>query len=238
MENFSLIKLFGIILVVFLLCNESNAQSYQFRLFGFNPCNGKIELQPFYDLKKGDLIISPRDTSGVCYIEEAGVYELIHILSFYSSVKDNPIKIVIDSTKKLYSDTLRLDAIMKCCGAPTIDPWSGFCNCGIPCEGYKVDYYMNGNKRIEGHFKKGNAIGKLFYYKSDGSIKCIEKHNRKGRLLNTRLFYYKTDSTIKYVQKYNRKGRLAYTKFYHYKKNGSIRYERKYNEKGKLLNLK
>lgn len=185
MENLSSLKILWIMLASFLLCNEAYSQVHQFRLFGFNPCNDKTEKIQFYELKKDNLKISPDDTLGICFLKEPGTYELVWVMANYTIEKDNPIKIVVDFSKRQHADTIRLETIMPCHEVSTGRPWSGFCNCGEPCEGYQVDYYKNGSKRIEGNFKQGKPIGKLIYYKKDGSINYVEKYNKKGKLKRT-----------------------------------------------------
>lgn len=43
---------------------------------------------------------------------------------------------------------------------------------------YQQDYYSNG--RIEGNFKKDNAIGEFRFYNRDGTLQLIEFHNKRG----------------------------------------------------------
>lgn len=50
-------------------------------------------------------------------------------------------------------------------------------NCDKLCEGKIVDYYNNGEMRLEGVFKNGSPIGKLIFYKKDGSVCRVEKYN-------------------------------------------------------------
>lgn len=185
MEDLSSLKRFWVILAVLLFCNEAYTQNHQFTLFGLNPCNGKIEKLQFYELQKGDIKISPHDTSGICQLAEPGVYELVWVMANYTIKNNNRFKVIIDFSKKYNSDTLRLEAITACHEVIPGKPWSGFCNCGQPCEGQQVDYYNGGNKRIEGNFKHGRPIGKLFYYNNNGSINYVEKYNKKGKLKKT-----------------------------------------------------
>lgn len=58
----------------------------------------------------------------------------------------------------------------------------GYFNCDKLCDGKIVDYYNNGGKRLKGVFKDGSPIGKLIYYKKDGSVCRVEKYNKKGLL--------------------------------------------------------
>lgn len=57
--------------------------------------------------------------------------------------------------------------------------------CEQICDGYCVDYYDNGNKRVEGCFVKGLPKKKLVYYNPDGTKEYIEKYSKKGTLIKT-----------------------------------------------------
>jgi hypothetical protein len=57
--------------------------------------------------------------------------------------------------------------------------------CEQICDGYCVDYYDNGNKRVEGYFVKGLPKKKLVYYNPDGTKEYIEKYSKKGTLIKT-----------------------------------------------------
>jgi hypothetical protein len=63
---------------------------------------------------------------------------------------------------------------------PSFKGW--FC-CDQKCNGSKIDYYNNGNKRIEGSFKNGKAVGDLRYYDKSGKLERIEKYNNNGELI-------------------------------------------------------
>ena len=180
MENFSSLRIFSLFLTVFLSISLTNAQTCQFELFGLNPCNNKIEKIQFYELKKGEYKIKPTDTTGVCVLKE-GEYELVWVMANYTLNENIPYKIQVSSSESYKADTMRLEALNKCHEVIASKPWSGFCYCDEPCDGYQVDYYKNGNKRIEGTFKKGKPKGKVVYYHPDGTINYIEIYNRKGK---------------------------------------------------------
>ncbi|MFZ2341027.1 MAG: hypothetical protein WAW07_15055 [Bacteroidales bacterium] len=152
---------------------QALAQEIQFTLHGLNPCTGKIENVSFYSLKKG-AIYSPKDSTGTCAIPDTGMYTL----TFFDEDKHYTFK-----EFKTYSDTLRFPAIQFCQELTTRVSFSGYCCCGTLCEGKQVDYYSNGNKRIEGFFNKGKPIGKLNFYYPTGQLKLVEEYNKRGKLL-------------------------------------------------------
>lgn len=82
------------------------------------------------------------------------------------------------------SDTINFGKIHMCSEFDNITN-GGFCYCDELCNGYCIDYYPDGNKRIEGEFKKGIPIGKLIYYGKNGYIDYIQKYSRKGKLKKT-----------------------------------------------------
>lgn len=152
---------------------QALAREIQFMLHGLNPCTGKVENVSFYSLKK-EAIYSPKDSTGTCILPDTGIYTL----TFFDENKNYTFK-----EFKTYSDTLRLPTIQFCQELTTRVLFSGYCCCGILCEGKQVDYYSNGNKRIEGSFNKGKPIGKLNFYYSTGQLKLVEKYNKRGKLL-------------------------------------------------------
>ena len=184
MENFSSLKIHSLFLVALLSISLTNAKNSQFELFGLNPCTNEVEKIKFYELRNGDVRIKPTDTTGICRIED-GDYELVWVMANFTLNEEYPYKVKITSSKKYGADTLRLEAISKCYEVIASNPWSGFCCCGEPCEGYQVDYYKNRNKRIEGNFNKGKPKGKIVYYQPDGKISYVEVYSRKGILKKT-----------------------------------------------------
>ncbi len=184
MENLSSLRIFSLFFTVFLSATLTNAQTCKFELLGLNPCNNKIEKVLFYELKNGDIKIKPDDTTGICSLEE-GVYELVWVMANYTLDESVPYKIQILASENYNADTLRLEVLNKCHEVIASKPWSGFCYCDEPCEGYQVDYYKNGNKRIEGNFKKGKPKGKVVYYHPDGAINYTEVYSKKGKLKKT-----------------------------------------------------
>lgn len=63
--------------------------------------------------------------------------------------------------------------------------WSGWLCCGKKCEGYKTDYYNNGNKRMQGKFKNGKPVGILKFYNDSGRVKYIEYYNKRSNMIKS-----------------------------------------------------
>ena len=65
------------------------------------------------------------------------------------------------------------------------DIWNGkYYYCKELCRGHMTDYYKNGNKRLEGRFKKGWPKI-LKYYNKNGNLLKTEKYNWHGTLIKT-----------------------------------------------------
>jgi hypothetical protein len=55
-----------------------------------------------------------------------------------------------------------------------------FCCSDKKCEGYQVEYYPNGSKRIDGVFKNGLALGDVTVYRLNGKPLTIIKFKKPG----------------------------------------------------------
>ncbi|AXY74127.1 hypothetical protein D3H65_09145 [Paraflavitalea soli] len=163
------------ILPIFILLfvqNCSYSQSVSFSLYGYNGCSAKTERIGLYFLKKDSTINTPVDSTGICLLQDTGVYKLSTL--FFDEQKTYSFH-----TFSSYTDTIRIFSIQEC---SKLHSFSGYCCCGKKCEGYQVDYYSNGQKRIEGTFEEGVPIGSLKLYNTDGSLKSIRKYSKKGKL--------------------------------------------------------
>jgi len=170
-----------IYLIFLLLPLQVLGQNITFTLYSYNPCTRKINKIKFFGLKNGDKVFSVDDTSGVLNLKKIGVYSLSYVIDMIDSSqlgKEYNIK-----TAGNYSDTLRLMTIISCLEPISSPNFIGYCCCNKKCEGQQVDYYANGNKRIEGFFKKGRPVGELNFYYPTGQLKLIEKYNKRGKLL-------------------------------------------------------
>lgn len=91
----------------------------------------------------------------------------------YEVTEDSPREVVIEIPQiaKFLSLTAGYNSI-----------YSVYLDCSGLCEGYCVDYYKNGNKRLEGNFSNGRPLGKLIFYDESGNISYIEKYSKKRSL--------------------------------------------------------
>ena len=176
------------VVVLFLLSSISYGQEITLELYGrcFST-NSIIEID-FYTLRKDSLKIQvfPFD-SGLVVLPEMGTYT-----ASTSYTNHNEEVTVTVKNKGLNRDTITVNSIQEMlliCDTCEIEPY-WYC-CGEKCDGYLIDYYSNGNKRIEGLFKNGKAVGVLKSFLPTGMIYAIWFHDKKGN--DIRVIRFETD---------------------------------------------
>nr|WP_321230791.1 hypothetical protein [uncultured Psychroserpens sp.] len=96
--------------------------------------------------------------------------------------------------------------------------WNYF-NCDKICNGKEIDYYSNGNKRLEGIFEKGKPI-EITQFREDG-------------IVETKNYYYLRRLNIKRREYYDSKGKLEEYELHKLKKSKIV--IKTYDSKGELL---
>jgi len=153
-------------------------QEIKLNVSSFNPCNSTYERELLVTLSKDNKTFHISDTIGTILLPEPGDYRL--------RVSSNDLYRLTDSVKlvKIHPgqnyDTLTRTTIIDCVG-PLHRPDCGYFCCNNLCEGYNVDYFDNGNKKLEGRFKKGFPVGQLIYYRPDGNRKEIHHYDKAGK---------------------------------------------------------
>ena len=171
-----------IVLTIFLSATiSSTAQEIRYELFVNNKCKDSIFKLNFFTLSKNGINYHCDNEDGILVLKEKGKYLISTI--YFDEERNIEFK-----DYGFISDTINLKSVEKCY-EPTSSPrFSGFCCCDSLCDGAKIDYYKNGNIRVQGTFKNGKAIGKVYYYHQNGKIRLIEKYNKKGSFLRRREF--------------------------------------------------
>jgi hypothetical protein len=77
-------------------------------------------------------------------------------------------------------DTLTYPDIIVPCILYGEEKYLQFCCSNKKCEGYQVEYYPNGAKRIDGVFKNGLALGDVIVYRLNGKPLTIIKFKKPG----------------------------------------------------------
>ena len=154
-------------------------------LYGKEICDNLIKRLDIYFLWNDSIFISSLDTVPIL-LPDTGYYKL---QTSYTDPQDT-VSVYI-SEYGLNSDTIIIESISNIIAVlhgPQIKGW--YC-CDKKCNGYQIDYYNNGNKRIEGYFKKGKAIGEIKYYNADGTLSTILYYNKRGKYLRRKDFVEK-----------------------------------------------
>lgn len=170
----------AIIILCILFSKNLYCQDISFNLYGYDPCTHKYAKIDFFGLEKNESVFSVEDTSKTIFLKDTGVYILSYAIAFIDTTQIGK-EYLINSLGN-YSDTLQLISIDICYKTSSYVDFFGFCCCGEKCNGFQVDYFANGKKRIEGYFKEGLPIGSLKFYYPSGELKQIDKYNKDGKL--------------------------------------------------------
>lgn len=148
----------------------------------------------FFTLTNKDSVYYPHNDSGVVYLSKLGHYKLSSIyLDIDIDYEFIGYQSVIDTI-----NTTRLQLGLE--PATSHPNFIGYYCCDQKCNGMQVDYYSNGNKRIEGYFKEGIPYGELKTFYPNGQLKQLDKYNAKGRL--KRRSYFNEKGEIDNIEKY------------------------------------
>ncbi|MBL0743720.1 toxin-antitoxin system YwqK family antitoxin [Chryseolinea lacunae] len=170
------------LIILLSTLNASAMGQIKFKLYAYSPCSEKVTKIESFGLKKNGLTLAIADTSGVLLLKDTGRYTLLYAMEKIDSTQLRREYYV--SAVECFSDTLKLISIDACL-EPTSHPnFIGYCCCEKKCQGTQIDFYENGNKRIEGFFKEGIPIGQLKFYYPNGKLKMIKDYSKKGRLKN------------------------------------------------------
>lgn len=156
---------------------EIKFDTIKLTLIGFNPCTSKYENDYglLFSLGKNGSEYYPTDTLGTFLLPYLGRYDLkLFGKSMYYNIEI--------TTKEHIYDTIRVAQIYECVYVSPHTPYSncGYVCCNKPCEGYNIDYHLNGNRWIEGTFKNGQPVGNLTFYNTDGTVREIHAYDPDG----------------------------------------------------------
>ena len=173
---------FFICLLVLLSIAQFNitAQTVDIKIFIRNPCNNSIRKLDFFQIEKDShVLIYNSDIDSTLKLTNTGNYIL------KSQYIAGLVKIKIDSFG-IFRDTLIQSNVNKVFTIHKKPSFLGWICCDNKCNGYQIGYYQNGNKKVEGLFKAGKAIGEIKYFNEDGGLSYIEYYNKNGRLIHTK----------------------------------------------------
>ena len=149
-------------------------------------------------------------------IPSPGKYELFVTIRNGKYERSYEEKMEFQDSKKVI-DTLAIPKILFETDNDSKTDYSKYLKCEKVCDGYEVDYFENGKKRLEGNFLKGKAIWETEFEK-DGSF--------------TKYYYDKFDRYSR-VESYDSKGKLTEYYLNSYKRKNWI--QKTYDGNGKLI---
>ena len=164
-------NILNFLLIIFI--NQIHSQ-IDVELYFFNECNNKIEKLNFeltnLDNQK-EYISSNFKTS----VDTIGNY----ILS--SHLIDGDFRISINTSLKInnsvkFIDTITIPKTRFVTSLELHSKYWNYYNCDILCNGKIIDYFSNGNKRLEGVFKNGKPLEIIYYSDKKGIIELKETY--------------------------------------------------------------
>lgn len=174
-----------LVLLMQIISIFSFSQEIKYMCFLKSQCNEEIKVLSAYQLSKGSFSCFSEASGSIAILPDTGLYVL---KSPDLAIEGDSVMVHIGYG--MNADTIKQRDIIDVIyldSKPTngMRQGGGWLCCGNPCEGLKIDYYENGQKMIEGKFKKGKPIGKLIFYDDSGQQKYIEYYNKRGRKLRS-----------------------------------------------------
>ncbi len=171
--------IYPLVITILLLCGLcAHGQEIKLNVISFNPCSSTYENEILITLFKHNEAFQISDTLGTILLPETGEYKLKLFAKDFYRLTDS-VKLIEIHQGQNY-DTLTRTTIVDCTG-PIHGPDCGYFCCDVLCEGYNIDYFDNGKKKLEGYFKKGFPVGQLILYRPDGTRKEIYHYDKDGK---------------------------------------------------------
>lgn len=152
------------------------AQGVKLNITTWNPCDSSYTREFLATIIKDNQIFHASDTLGTFHLPEPGIYQLkLRFPELYTQA---------DTFKNIFLNFgQNYDTLTRAAIAIAIDFHRAYwyMRCDEMCEGYDADFFDNGQKRIEGNFKKGVPVGKLVFYRPNGLIALIVHYDNEGR---------------------------------------------------------
>ena len=200
-------------------------------LFGFLLTEAQIEVKYHFKSQCNSLIaqdsisfeLQNLESNESYYSEDSkvkiptlGKYELSVTIKNGKYERSYEEKIIIKESI-IIIDTLTIPRILFETDNNSETDYSKYFKCDKVCNGYEVDYFENGNKRLEGNFVEGNAIWETEFERDGSSIK----------------YYYDKSNRYTKWEYYDQNGNLTEYFVNKYKKKHFI--QKTYDAKGKLI---
>ena len=192
----------------------------QVKLFFYNECENKIEKLEYdlFDLKTEKEYYSK---NSIANVDSVGTFIMSAALINEDFVKSFSKTIEIKENKK-YIDTLSIPRILFTTKTALHSDYWNYFNCNKLCNGKEIDFYPNGNKRLEGIFKNGKPLN-IIYFRENGTKESGE-------------FYNYGENSVKRLEYYNENGELNEYEIHKSKKRKTI--IRTFDKNDKLIDKK
>ena len=168
-------------LVSILWFVNAKTQEIQFKCYLKSNCNNSIILLDNFSIKKNEFIYYSLNNGPIANLPDTGTYILKS-----PKIPEDSVLVSID-TRGLNIDTLKQKDVFQIVfidTKPSKDLKNGdWVCCNKKCEGYKIEYYTNGNKYFEGRFKNGKPTGIFRYYSLIGKLKLIVQYDKNGEII-------------------------------------------------------
>jgi hypothetical protein len=167
-----------LLLLFFFLQGQANAQGIRYSCFKKSVCaNRTVQLKRF-SLSNSDTTYRSNE-SGICNVNRLGTYFL---LTSEIDTGVEPPKVEFKSFGDV-QDTVQSWAmypILIQSYGDDLEP-GDWVYCDSRADGVKIDYYKNGQKRVEGKFKKGKPVSYIRYYDITGKVVNVEQYDKDGK---------------------------------------------------------
>ena len=167
-RNMLVVRVLFICLIILSNTSFANSGNENPNLVFYSKCSGKI-ITPEFDM---DIIPESKNVKILTYYIERGEW-----------ISQNTI--TIDLRK---NDTIKIPKIMFAGGSELHSQRWTYLSCDKICEGKEIDYYSNGNKRLEGVFENGKP-SEIKFYRENGTLESQEIY-KLGTLNKTRVNYF------------------------------------------------
>ncbi|WP_298879684.1 hypothetical protein [uncultured Polaribacter sp.] len=206
------------IFVFFILIFTINIQSQvELDIYFFDECENELKKVEFELIDSNFNLVEFKKNT----IDSIGVYTLATKLDIKNGDYGvNVFKILKIEKFGKYTDTINVPKIRFVTSNVLHSTYWSYYKCSKICNGKEVDYFSNGNIRLQGNFKNGKPNE-------------IKEYNEKGELL-TQTYYKNYNLKFNRINYFNKNGKLREYEIYKYKKRKTI--IKTFNKKGKLIN--
>lgn len=186
----------------------------ELKLYYRDNCKQSI-IQLEFELLDLDSIELPeiKSKNGIAIVTKPGSY-LATSNWMAGDLASNLVDIVEINEMPLQIDTLQIPKIKFAYESVLHSQYWDYFNCDKLCDGLEIDYYPNGNKRLEGDFKNGKPIHIIEYL--ENGIKEIENFYTLGTSQPKRINHFDSNGNLRMYELINDKKNKRIIKIFDY----------------------